>query len=148
MFQRVTEAVYIVGGAELSHQMDCLVYALDVGDLVLVDCGAGRGWGRIRDNMFEAGLNPDNLHTLILTHAHVDHIGGVREAVEGTGCRVAAHALDVAAIESGDPAKTASSWYGISLPRIKVDHVVKGNEETLEFKSGNSSRRCRSSCLS
>jgi len=133
---KVCDSVYLVGGSDLSHPGDCLVYALDLGELVLVDCGAGPGWPRIRDNIKSEGLDPESVHTLILTHGHVDHIGAAKQIVKETGCRVVAHALDAPYIESGDPKFTASSWYGIKLPKVKIDHVFSGESETLSFSGG------------
>lgn len=136
MYERVSESVVLVGGSGFSRGDDCLVYALDLGDLVLVDCGAGPGWPSIRQNILEAGLEPSKIHTLLLTHCHVDHIGAVSEIVNETGCRVVAHALDSDAIESGDPRRTASTWYGVDLPRVEVTRRVAGDRETLKFQQG------------
>ena len=136
MFERVCERVYLVGGPDQSDGRDCLVYLVDVGDLVLIDCGCGAGWPRIKDNIAEAGLYASGIHTLILTHCHVDHIGAANAVREESGCRVVAHALDAGAIESGDPRKTAADWYNMKLPRTKVDLKIKGSEQKLGFRAG------------
>jgi len=49
------------------------------GHLVLVDTGAGGlapSTGRLIHNLKAAGIEPDDIDTVILTHAHPDHIGG------------------------------------------------------------------------
>jgi metallo-beta-lactamase class B len=134
--KRITDRVVMVGGPGLSDGQDCLVYAVDLGDLVLIDCGAGPGWYRIRERLVEAGLDPAAVHTLILTHCHIDHVGAAAQAVAETGCRVVAHELDAEAIETGDPVRTAASWYGLDLPPLRVDHRVRGDGETLAFAAG------------
>ena len=49
------------------------------GHLVLVDTGAGGlspSTGRLLQNVRAAGIAPDDIDTVILTHAHPDHTGG------------------------------------------------------------------------
>lgn len=134
--ERVCDRVFHVGGGGLTQSGDCMVYALDLGELVLIDCGVGPGWGGVAEQMRMAGLDPLWTHTLVLTHAHVDHIGAVASVASDTGCRVVAHDLDAAAIESGDSALTAANWYGVTLPRLTVDQRVTGDRDTLEFARG------------
>ena len=136
MTQRICEAVYQVGGGALSDPRDCLVYLVDIGDLVLIDCGAGTSWTRIADNIRAVGFEPECLHTLVLTHCHVDHIGAVKEIVQASGCLVVAHELDAEAIRSGDSRRTAADWYGMHLEKVRVDSIVTGSSENLEFKAG------------
>lgn len=56
--------------------------ALKLGaDWVLVDCGygnaAGPGMGRIQSNLAAAGIAPEAVSAIIISHAHGDHINGV-----------------------------------------------------------------------
>ncbi len=48
--------------------------------LILVDTGAGSGLspdtGKLVMNLKSVGIGPDDIKTIILTHAHPDHIGG------------------------------------------------------------------------
>jgi glyoxylase-like metal-dependent hydrolase (beta-lactamase superfamily II) len=133
---RICESVYQVGGAGLSDTRDCLVYLADLGDLVLVDCGSGPGWPRIADNIRALGFEPSALHTLILTHAHIDHIGAAAEVKRESGCRIVAHELDREPIETADPIYTAANWYGVALEPVAVDHAVTAKNENLELSGG------------
>jgi len=136
MARQICESLWQVGGPGMTDGSDCLVYALDLGDLVLVDCGAGPSWPRIQQEMEGVGLVPAKIHTLVLTHAHLDHVGAAARIRKETGCRVVAHTLDAAPIESGDRERTAASMYGMVLDPCTVDHAVTGAEETLSFDRG------------
>ncbi len=136
MCEKITGRVTLVGGPELSDGQDCQVYAVDLGELVLIDCGAGPSWPRIRQAITSAGLDPAQIHSLVLTHCHVDHIGATAEVVRETGCEVIAHELDAEAIEEGDPTRTAAGWYGIELPRLTVTERISGSDRTLSFSEG------------
>ena len=136
MTGRVCERVFLVGGAEASDPADCLCYGLDLGAPVLIDCGCGPGWPRIKDNLSASGLDPASLDTLVLTHCHVDHIGAAPAVAAETSCKVVAHDLDTEAIETGDERRTAADWYGMTLSPMTVDQRIDGREASLSFPDG------------
>jgi glyoxylase-like metal-dependent hydrolase (beta-lactamase superfamily II) len=136
MNERIASGIWLVGGGTLTYAGDCLCYGLDLGVPVLIDCGCGPGWPRLQENLAEVGLDWRSLHTLVLTHGHVDHMGAAARVQRETGCRVVAHAGDVEAIQTGDSARTAADWYDLELEPMRVDHVVAGEGETLRFPAG------------
>src|SRR4030042_5311846 len=60
--------------------LNCLVIKTDA-NCVLIDTGIGiHDWapnaGRLLRNLCDEGIEPNNIDTVIISHAHGDHIGG------------------------------------------------------------------------
>ncbi len=132
----VHTGVYLVGSPTLTSSEDCCVYLLDLGDLVLIDAGAGGSVPAILENVASLGFGHKGISAVVATHCHIDHIGGIPELRERMGCQVIAHRLDATAIERGDSARTASDWYNISFPPTPVDHRLSEAREVLKFEKG------------
>ena len=65
-------------GFGLSDAYDCHVFLLDGGgELALIDVGAGMGADRILENIVRSGFDPKDVRSVILTHCHADHAGGL-----------------------------------------------------------------------
>ncbi len=79
------------------------VYLLTGETLALVDTGRRGSARRILQTLAEAGYGAGSLTTLVLTHHHMDHIGGLASLQEATGARVAAHHLEAPFITGAAP---------------------------------------------
>lgn len=132
----VHEDVYLVGSPNLTSPDDCCVYLIDLGDLVMIDAGAGQSVSAILENIASLGFSPNSIAAAVVTHCHIDHIGGIPLLRKKTGCEVIAHELDARAIESGDPEKTAAALYGRDFPPTKVDYKLSEVREVLKFAKG------------
>jgi glyoxylase-like metal-dependent hydrolase (beta-lactamase superfamily II) len=99
----------------------------------MIDCGAGRSLPTILANTEAAGVDPRRISTLILTHAHIDHIEAAPELRARLGLNILIHELDAEAMEQGDPIRTAADWYDVDFPPTPVDGKLRGAEETLSF---------------
>jgi hypothetical protein len=131
--KEVTENIYQVGGADITDPRDCAVYLLDRGELVLIDAGAGPSYAEIVRNIEGLGLNPVKLKAVILTHCHIDHIGGAPKFRDAFEAQIIMHHLDAEAVEQGNDRMTAASWYNLSFPPMPVDVKLTKEEERLRF---------------
>jgi len=125
--------IYIVGGPDITDGRDGCVYLLNFEGLILIDTGAGWSVDRIVKNIGSLGLDAKKLSKIILTHCHIDHIGGVPELRRRFGCKVYIHRLDAPPLENGDSVLTAASWYKTSFPPTPVDVKFSVPEEIVKI---------------
>ncbi|MFC1889258.1 MBL fold metallo-hydrolase [Thermodesulfobacteriota bacterium] len=134
--KKITDNIFQVGGSGLSHPDDCSVYLLELGDLVLVDAGAASDPSAIVDNVTSLGYSEKSISHVILTHCHIDHIGGAAELRRRCGCSLVAHELEASPIETGESRITAADMYGVSLDPFPLDIKIGGDGQTLSFRDG------------
>jgi len=131
--REVTKDIYLIGGADITDPRDSAIYLLNLGDLVMIDAGAGASYDEIVLNIERLGLDPTKLTAICLTHCHIDHIGGAPRFREAFGCRIIMHRLDAEPVEQGDGRMTAATWYNLRFPPMPVDVKLKNEEERLRF---------------
>ena len=134
--REVHGGVYLIGSSELTSPEDCCVYLVDLGDLVMIDAGAGKSVPALLENVASLGFSQGSITAVIATHCHIDHAGGISKLREMTDCQVIAHGLDAAALETGDRMKTAADWYGVNFPPTPVDYRLSEVREVLKFPKG------------
>ncbi len=71
------------------------------GRAVLVDSGRGGSADKILEALRGAGLQPEMLGLLILTHAHFDHAGTAARIKAATGCRIMVHRSEEERLRKG-----------------------------------------------
>ncbi len=128
---KVWKDVYMIGGAELSHPYDCSVYLLDAGGLVLIDAGAGKSFDKLVANIRSLGFDPKKLKAILLTHAHIYHIGSLHQFKESFGVQVIAHAVDARAIEQGTGG--GAEVYGVDYLPCHVDIKIQTPQASFQF---------------
>lgn len=81
--------------------LDRIVYSYVIfGDTItIVDTGVSGSETMIFDYIRENGRDPRDIAAVILTHAHPDHIGSVKDITTATGCTVMAHVAEKGWIE-------------------------------------------------
>lgn len=127
----IVKDIFIVGGPDITDGRDACVYLMTLNELILIDTGAGRSVGKIVSNINMLGFDCRNLSKIILTHCHIDHIGGAPEIRRRFGPRIHVHQLDAPPLENGDPILTAAAWYQTTFPPTPVDVKFNLPEEVL-----------------
>ena len=66
-------------------------------DCVLIDTGSGTDTSHenLQSGLQKAGIEPADLTHILLTHAHIDHFGGLTKLRPLTGARIGCHELDL-----------------------------------------------------
>lgn len=83
------------------------------GGLVLIDAATEEAVPAILANIRALGFDPKDIHTLLASHEHLDHVGGLKALQDATGARVFTRREAVAALTSGEPDATDPQRGGI-----------------------------------
>ncbi len=130
--EKITEHVYLIGSSELTHRYDCMIYLiLGQNGSIMIDTGAGLSDFMLNENVKALGYDsgPD---AIILTHCHIDHIGGAKYFKNKYNVKIYAPLIDARAIEGENVALVAADWYGIDYKPFSVDYKIQP-DETLEI---------------
>jgi len=127
----------VPGVFQITHRgANVLVLAED--KLTLIDTGLKDGASHVLDFIRHIGRSSEEISLIILTHNHIDHMGGLSEIKKHTDAKVAVHKADIG-IREHPPA--ADGRYREPLAQIKsklqsvfsvlpedVDIILEGGE--------------------
>jgi glyoxylase-like metal-dependent hydrolase (beta-lactamase superfamily II) len=126
----IVKNLWQVGGGDLTAAEDAAIYLVGSGEqAALIDAGCGNGHERLVENISSVLAVDITITDLFLTHCHYDHVGGAAALKEQYGCKIVAHQLDAAFLETGDSSVTAASWYGTKMQPLAIDHKIAGHKE-------------------
>jgi hydroxyacylglutathione hydrolase len=97
---------------------------------VIVDFGIPDSGPAIKQAMKDNGIEPSDVALLLVTHAHPDHAGALKELKEYTGAKVAIHASEAAFLEAGKDSPSAfhipgmKPPEGLGYPGVKPDILI------------------------
>ena len=132
--EKILDGLWMVGDGRLSHPKDACVYLVDGGhEMALIDAGAGENPDAILRNIEAAAHDVSRLKWILVTHCHIDHVGGIPYLGRKTGAKVMCHAKCAEILAIGDDSRTAAKWYGMSLEPITSDVTFDGPSETVKF---------------
>jgi glyoxylase-like metal-dependent hydrolase (beta-lactamase superfamily II) len=79
------------------------VYFIKTNDgYILVDVGMPNLEDELELVFEKAGVDPESVHLIILTHGHMDHVGSIAHARQITGAKVLCHQSFAEHLENGD----------------------------------------------
>jgi glyoxylase-like metal-dependent hydrolase (beta-lactamase superfamily II) len=134
---RITRNTYCIGGPNITDPDDCFIYLVNLdGHLILIDAGIGRSTDRLLTNISQLGLNPQNIALLVLTHEHVDHIGGAVPLQSRLKFKIAAHEKALPVISKGDSIASAAKSYGVSLTPTPIDITLTNDAGSVPIGDG------------
>jgi glyoxylase-like metal-dependent hydrolase (beta-lactamase superfamily II) len=81
------------------------VFLIDAEELTLIDAGIPGSEKKILPALSELGYQPHDLRHILVTHLHVDHVGGLEQMQKASGAQVTMHYLDSAAYRAGEARK-------------------------------------------
>jgi glyoxylase-like metal-dependent hydrolase (beta-lactamase superfamily II) len=138
--KEIAQGLYQIEGLRISN-----VYLLVDGDkLVLVDAGNAGDGARIIADMERAGYDPATLTSILVTHSHADHIGGLKALLERTHAQIIAHEAEApylqgTSLPSSNPVLRVLTWLterlGSKGAEIAVDKALHDGE-TLDLLGG------------
>jgi len=74
--------------------------------ITLVDTGLRWATGRILAGLAAVGARPSDVHRIIVTHAHVDHVGSLGRVLRETGAAVLSHEREAVYLRDGRTPRT------------------------------------------
>ncbi len=89
---------------------------------MIIDPGAEAN--RILSKVKDLGLN---IKYIVLTHAHIDHVGAVKEVKDATGAELAIHTDDEKYLQAG-PSPEAAVFFSNMSPPPPPDILLKGGD--------------------
>jgi hydroxyacylglutathione hydrolase len=96
---------------------------------ILIDTGFGSDAQETEQLIKEAGVSPEELHLIVNTHYHSDHVGGNFYLQKNYGVKIAAHKWDAHLINSCDPEACSAEWLEQPVEPYQVDLELSDNNE-------------------
>lgn len=130
----IAQDVYLLEGLRTGN----VYLLLSDGGLTLVDAAMAGDGARIVAQIGGGGYDPASLRSVVVTHAHPDHIGGLPELVRRFDPEVIAHRDEVpylegtASLPAGSALQRAAQWLGGLFPKqdtgIRVARALEEGE--------------------
>ncbi|WP_082355164.1 MBL fold metallo-hydrolase [Bacillus sp. FJAT-22090] len=96
---------------------------------ILIDTGFGSEVKDTEKLIKEAGVSPEELHLIVNTHYHSDHVGGNFHLQKNYGVPIATHKWEADLINFCDPEACSAEWLDQPVEPYRVDRKLADNDE-------------------
>jgi hydroxyacylglutathione hydrolase len=125
LFRQIAGPVYF----RASNSMDSNIGFIDTGDAkILIDTGTGIYHRNLDMDLQSIGSSAEEITDIILTHSHIDHIGGVLPFLELQSPKLHLHRSEAELINSGNMMLTLGNTFGVDLPPFKIHNLLEEND--------------------
>ena len=122
MFEKILGSIHFLE----STSYDSNITYIDAKDIqVLVDTGTGLNAPRLDQDLRRLGTSAEEITDIVLTHCHIDHIGGVIPLLDCGSPTIHLHREEAERINAGDMELTLADTFGGELPPIRVDDALE-----------------------
>lgn len=122
MFDKIADSIYFL----VSRSMDSNITFIQSGNShVLIDAGTGMNYHALDKELQNLGSSLSQLTDIVLTHSHIDHIGGVIPIVEEGSPKIHLHKAEAEPINKGNMSQTLSNTFGVDLPPLKIEGLLE-----------------------
>jgi glyoxylase-like metal-dependent hydrolase (beta-lactamase superfamily II) len=134
----------------VSESFTSNVYLIGQDKYLVIDTGLKAQY--LANALQKSNIQIENLEQIVLTHSHIDHIGGLNKLVEYTSANVSIHETEAIYVEEGDKRATAAAVFSVQLQgtpinsKLREGDIIKWDEFSFQVlhTPGHS---CGSICL-
>ncbi|OPB96947.1 subclass B3 metallo-beta-lactamase [Elizabethkingia meningoseptica] len=126
---RIAGNLYYVGTYDLASYL----IVTDKGN-ILINTGLAGSLPMIKENIKKLGFNYKDIKILLLTQAHYDHTGALKDLQTETGAKLYADSADADVLKTGGKSDYEMGKYGATFKPIKPDILLKDQDK---IKLGN-----------
>src|SRR5512133_3978571 len=111
---QITKNIHRIGGFVNQYLL------IDNDDMTLIDAGMPANAGNIIKYIKNAGLDPDNLKRILITHSDSDHYGAAKKIQEITGAEIWTSQVEADAMKAGSSSRdiTPKGFFAIIFPLL------------------------------
>ena len=101
------------------------VYLLEGEDPIIVDTGGGMFADTTLEEVSKI-LPPKKVERIVLTHSHLDHLGGARAFLKATGARLYMHEAEAIPLMAGETTYLLRNMFDSDLGKLDVTPLKTG----------------------